>query len=160
MRLILIFVCCSFADCFGQKINYTDEYVSKEFNVVRSGEHSPEKDRLLLVCYNKYFNQERFSEDFRNKNNLNTIKYKRNMVVEIFPGERNGLISNLKIEKIEENKANIRIHYSFECTPKGNNSSNNPFIIVETSKSRKPVIFFENGEQLKMPREKIYTNQG
>lgn len=144
------------ANCFGQKKILTEEYVSKQFNVVSSGEHSPEKDRLLLVCYNKYFNLERFPQDFRSKYNLNAIKYKSNMAVEIFTGKGKGLVSNLKIDKIEENKTNIRIYYSFDLVD-GNDLTNNPFIIAETPKARKPVVFYENGDEVKLSNTKIYT---
>jgi len=129
-------------------------YVSKSSNLVSSGFESPEKEKLLLVCYNKYFNQERYSSEFVIQNKLDKIDYGKNMAVEIFLGKNANEIANLKVDKIEENKDNIKVHYSFDT--KENKMTQTPFIIVLTEKSRKPALFFENGKEVKMPSNNVY----
>ncbi|MEO6683542.1 MAG: hypothetical protein ABIN48_12040 [Ginsengibacter sp.] len=129
----------------------SQEYVPKEFTVVASGTESPQNSKLVIICFNKHINKEKFSTEFIKDNNLDDINYKQNMAVEIFLGSVNDRISNLKIDKIEESKEHIRISYSFESIKTDDSKvSSSPYIIVQTPKSKKPVIFFENGSPLKM----------
>jgi len=148
---LLSFIICS---CSVQKKITSIEYVPKTVNFVSSGVQSPEKNRLLLVCYNKHFNQERFSTDFLIKNKLNAINYGQNMLVEIFLGERKNEILNLSVDKIEENNDSMKVYYSFD---EGNDSKGEtPYIFVSTEKSRKPVLFIENGKAIKMSPSDLY----
>lgn len=129
-----------------------DKIILKEFTVVSSGTESPQNSKLLIICYNKHFNKDKFHSDFIKSNRLDQINYKKNMAVEIFLGQVKEKVVNLKVDKIEENNTNINVYYSFEIS-KSTEASNQstPYIIIETIKSEKPVIFYENGAPLKMP---------
>ena len=130
----------------------SDKYVSKEFKTISAGIESPQNTKLLIICYNKHFNKDKFDIDFIKSNRLDQINYKENMSVEIFLGQVKEKIVNLKVDKMEENSTQINIYYSFEIS-KSSEASNKstPFIIVETQNSKKPVVFYENGVLFKMP---------
>lgn len=130
----------------------SDKYALRQFTTVSTGSESPQNSKLLIICYNKHFNKAKFNTDFIKTNRLDEINYKENMSVEIFLGQVKEKIVNLKVDKIEESEREIIVYYSFDIS-KSSESSNKttPFIIIETPNSRKPVVFYENGEPFKMP---------
>lgn len=155
--LVLLIVISMISACSVQNQITSLEYVSRPVSFVTSGNQSPEKGQLLLVYFNKYFNQERYSSDFISKNGLNTIDYRNNMAVEIFLGEMTNKIEDLSVDKIEENKDNIRVYFSFSEL-ENEKLSQTPFIVVQTPKSRKPVIFYKNEERVELQNKNIYIN--
>lgn len=146
--------------CTAQNQNSSQTKTLKEFTTVASGMESPQTSKLLIICYNKHFNKDKFKNDFIKSNRLDQINYKQNMAVEIFLGEINEKIVNLKVDKIEETDLTINIYYSFEKS-KSSEASNksSPFVIVETEKSKKRVVFYENGVPLKMPGYSAYMKR-
>ena len=138
--------------CSAQSQVSPGEYALREFTIVSSGTESPQNTKLLIICFNKQFNKDKFDIDFIKNNRLDQINYKENMSVEIFLGLLKEKVVNLKVDKIEENTTQINVYYSFEIS-KSSEASNKstPFIIVETPNSRKPVVFYENGAPFKMP---------
>lgn len=150
MKAIFIGLLFCATYCFAQeKAPSGGEYILKEFTIVSSGKESPQNSKLLIICYNKHFNKNKFKPDFIKSNRLDQINYKQNMAVEIFLGQVEEKVVNLKVDKIEENSTQIKVYYSFEIS-KSTEASNKstPFVIVETPKSRKQIVFFENGAPL------------
>lgn len=125
------------------------EYILKDFTIVSTGTETPQSSKLLIICYNIQFNKDKFNSDFIKTNRLDQINYKKNMAVEIFLGQVKEKVINLKVDKIEENDTRINVYYSFEIS-KSSETSNKltPFVIVETPKSSKQVIFYENSTLL------------
>ena len=138
--------------CFAQDQVSPGEYALREFTTVSAGTESPQNTKLLIICYNKHFNKDKFNNDFIKSNRLDQINYKENMSVQIFLGQVKDKIVNLKVDKIEESSTQINVYYSFEIS-KSSEAANKstPFIIVETANSKKPVVFYENGAPFKMP---------
>lgn len=152
--LLIVTVCLilTISSCVVNRITSV-EFVSKPFQVVAQGENPKKDNILLLVCYNKYFNQKHFGFKFNSKNKLDTINYTKNMLVEIFcPLEYN--ISELKVDEILENKDQIKIYFS---TAKKSNEIIAPYIIVQTPRSRKKVSFFHNGKKIGLESQNIYV---
>lgn len=147
--------------CFAQDKNPSgSEYTLKEFTTVSSGTESPQNTKLLIICYNKHFNKDKFKSDFIKSNRLDQINYKQNMAVEIFLGQVKEKVVNLKVDKIEESNTIINVYYSFEIS-KSTEAINKstPYLIVETPKSEKMVVFYENGAALKMPGYSAYVDK-
>lgn len=135
----------------------TVEFIPIDYKIVAEGDYAESKQKLLLVTYNKHFNQNSFSEKFIEQNHLDTIDYKRNMLVEIFLGEMPKTGYEIKIDKIEENKDLIKVHYSVTPPKESeNNEPSSPYLIAQIHKSRKKVEFYENGEQVKMEPKNLY----
>lgn len=79
------------------------------------------------------------------------------MLVEIFLGSNSSVDADIRIDKIEENKGLIKVYYQ---TSKEEDSdaeaTTTPFLIASMPKSRKPTIFFENVEEVKIEGENLY----
>ena len=119
-----------------------------------TGENSPEKQAQLIVSYNKYFNQERHPATFVTSHRLDTINYRKNMTIQVYSG-LGAPAQNLRIDNIEENKNSIRVHIGYEIMD-NSDAGRNPFVIVQTPKSKKTVVFFENGVERKNEMQNIY----
>ena len=139
-------------NCIGQNQNFSDQFSLRDFTTLSTGTESPLNNKLLIICYNKHFNKEKFDHDFLKNNRLDQINYEENMSVEIFLGQVKEKIVNLKVDKIEENSSQINVYYSFQVSRSSEISNkNSPYVIVETPKSRKVVVFYENGVPFKVP---------
>jgi hypothetical protein len=80
------------------------------------------------------------------------------MLIEIFLGERDKFIKEIVIEKIVENKKELRIEYKTINTEKTNLEKNSPYIIIQTRKIKnKKVTFIENGIEYSKAKE-LYIN--
>ncbi len=88
------------------------------------------------------------------------------MLVEIFLGSNSSINTDIRIDKIEENKDLIKLYY--QTSKEGDNEDGEsttsqdgtatPFLIAFMPKSRKPTKFFENGEEVKMERRNLYID--
>ncbi|MEZ4888458.1 MAG: hypothetical protein R3E32_27270 [Chitinophagales bacterium] len=148
-----------FASCTPTNNINTVEFQNIEYQVVAKGNDSGIKNKLLIVAYNKYFNESQFDSDFISSHNLNTVDFRENMLVEIFLGTDAATKGKITLTKIEENKDLIKVHYE---TKEGDEPSATaeeeitPFLIVSVPKSRKTTKFFENGEEVKIAGGNLY----
>ena len=123
--------------------------------VVALGDESGLENKLVVACFNKYFNEAQFGKQFNKEHNLEQIVYSKSMLVEIFLGKQNGKKSIENIS-IKENRNNIQVYY--EVTESGNAPNGySPYVIVETEKSKNQIQFYENGILLGNSTQNIYV---
>lgn len=140
---ILVFLCT-----FSYSQTSGEEWTPKPFDLIVSGNESPEPAKFLLICYNKHFNKERYSREFVAKNRLDTISYKKMMTVQVFVPGNDSKVTDLTIDAMEENQREIQIYYSYKGLL-SQNERGGAFVIAQTAKSKKPVVFFENGQKIR-----------
>ncbi|MBZ9632226.1 protease complex subunit PrcB family protein [Salegentibacter sp. LM13S] len=143
--------------CSSSKIT-TVEFQRIDHKIVAEGNSSKANQKLLLVTYNKYFNKDNFGPEFIDKHKLDTINFRKNMLVEIFLGEKSQTGYEIIVDKIEENKDLVKIYYSVTEPDNPTDKPSQPYVIVQTHKSRKPAQFYENGEKVQMKPQNIYMN--
>lgn len=141
--------------CVSNKIT-TVEFQTIDHKIVAKGDFSKPKQKLLLVAFNKHFNQDYFGQEFIEENNLDTINFRKSMIVEIFLGEKSKVGYEITVDKIEENKDLIKVYYSVTEPDNSVNKPSQPYIIVQTHKSRKQSEFYENGEKVGGKTKDIY----
>jgi hypothetical protein len=61
--------------CTAQKIK-KNEFIHVEYKTISKGQNSPIND-LLIICFNKYFNEESLTSEFLEENNLNEVSYRK-----------------------------------------------------------------------------------
>jgi len=128
-----------------------------EYKIIAQGTNSPLND-VATVCFNKYFNLESLTAEFRQANNLDDkTLYKKTMTVEIFLGERTNGADSIKITKIAQNDTELIIAYETVDSDE-NDFSNRPYIIVQLPKIKKSIVLFENGKQRGGQRELYIDN--
>lgn len=156
--IYLAVILLSLSACSTSKI-MTTEFQTISHKTVAHGNRSKPQQKLLTVVYNKHFNLEYFGEYFVKKNSLDTINYRKNMLVEIFLGHQPKTGFNIKVERIAENRDKIKVYYTVSETKNADSEKpSQPYLIVQTHKSRKPVQFFENEKRIDIKTGKIYTN--
>ena len=143
------------SSCSASKITIV-EFQKIDHKLVSEGDSSKAKQKLLLVTYNKYFNQDYFGQEFIDNNNLDTINFRRNMLIEIFLGEKPQTGYEITVDKIEENKDLIKVYYSVNEPDDPVNKPSQPYIIVQTHKSRKATQFYEDGVKVEMEPQDLY----
>jgi len=133
----------------GKEVSYT---------IVAQGFNSPLND-VSVVCYNKYYNLDMLPEKFRSDNNLEDKPYKKMMLIQIFLGERTKDVNHIKITSLTETEAEITLEYDTAIEESTDTTAKqNPYIILQIQKSKKPVSFIENGVHRGSTGTRIYMN--
>lgn len=155
MRYVIFLFCFLFIGCVTSNKITSIGYVPKMSKIVAQGGDFDLQQKLVVTCYNKYFNQTQFGKQFNSNYKLDQIEFRKSMLVEIFLGKstKKRSIENIRIQ---ENKDNIQVFY--EITESGAHPNGySPFVIIETEKSRNQIQYFENGVLLGNANEKIYV---
>ncbi|WP_418500775.1 hypothetical protein [Flagellimonas sp.] len=138
----------------------TENFTNLEYSVIASGIDSPLED-LHIVCYNKFFNKDYLSNEFRNKYNLNRKElFQKKMLIQIFrlDTEDKGL-DKIELIGIVQDNDNIVVEYNVVNSDTSNdNESLAPFLILQVPKSKKNVKFVANGIELGNPNEIFVDN--
>ncbi len=131
------------------------EFVPINYSVILEDDNSMISKFNIAVTYNKYYNEAVLPKEFVDKYRTDTISYKKQMAIECFLGHQNKF-KNISIDKIMENKSNIKIY--FDATINEDTSSYfQPFLIGKVHKTRKNVIFYLNGAALNKGLQSIYV---
>ncbi len=149
---ILILSSCTIGGNVNQITSVS--FSEKQTQVIASGETSNIESKLVVVCFNRYFNEDKFGKTFNFEHRLDTVNYRKDMLVEIFLEQKMNTERAVEINKIEENRDLIKIHY--QITEKESDTPNSPFIIVKTPKSKKTFKFIENGKELNSNTKNTY----
>lgn len=127
-----------------------------EYKIVAQGVNSPLND-VVMICYNKYFNLESLTNEFRRTNNLDDISlYKKKMIVEIFLGERTIGADSIELTRIAQNNDELIIAYE-TIDSDTTNFSHRPYLFIQIPKIKKKIVLFENGNQ-RGGQRKIYID--
>lgn len=157
--LILLYLLPAFliSSCSTSKIN-TVEFQTINYEILAEGDYSPANKKLAVVTFNRNFSLENFGRSFTEDNYLDTVNYRKSMVIQIFLGEKPKTGYNIDIDKIEENKDVIRVHYSVSEPDGSNSKPSQPYILVQVHDARKSIEYFENGQKLGGKPKSIYVN--
>jgi hypothetical protein len=138
--LLLLLTCSTVLTIIAQS-------TPKPFTVVASGDVGPERRKIALVAFNKYYNLELHPASFRSDYNLDTIDYKKNYTVQLYMGELYGIGHKLTLDSIIETDNLVEVSYSFiQATAIDSNRTTRPFLIATTPKvKKKEFVFIENG---------------
>jgi len=121
-----------------------------EFEIIAEGVDSPILN-LQIVCFNKYFNKDYLTSDFRKKYNLDEKKlYKRNMLIEVFHSDTDKKgIDQIELIGITENDKKLVVTYNvINANTENDNEQLSPFLIIQLPKSKKEITFIVNGKEL------------
>ncbi|WP_420577037.1 hypothetical protein [Ekhidna sp.] len=134
-----------------------DDLENVEYSIIAQGNKSPLND-VAMVCFNKYFNLESLSEEFRQANNLDDKSlYKKKMLIEIFLGERTRGADSIKLTKIAQNDNELIVAYE-TIDSDTSDFDNRPYLIIQIPKIKKSIVLFENGKQRGGQRELYIDN--
>ena len=114
---------------------------------IAEGTDSPFAD-LQIVCFNKFFNKDYMTTDFRKKYNLDEkTLYQNKMLIEVFHSDTTQKgIDKIELVSIKENNEKLIIEYNLVNANKDNDAEAlSPFLIVQVAKSKKETIFIVNG---------------
>jgi hypothetical protein len=131
---------------FSQNENLT----KTEYKTIAEGTDSPIPE-LQIVCFNKYFNKDYLSADFRKKYNLDEkTLYKKKMLIEIFHSDKNKKgFDKIELIGINEKDKKLVIEYNLVNSNTENDDMElSPFLIVQVPKSNKEIKFIVNGTEL------------
>lgn len=127
-----------------------EKLTSIEYKIIAEGTDSPISE-LQIVCFNKYFNKDYLSPEFRKKYKLDEkTLYKKKMLIEIFLSDKikNGL-DKIDLIGISENNTELKIKYNVVNSDSNNDDKKlSPFLIVQVPKSKKKIKFIGNGVEL------------
>lgn len=128
------------------------------FKLIAKGVTS-EPYNFHVVCYNRYFNEENFSKEFLQQNNLTKDLFKKKkMLIEIFNRNHNDSTSNiLDIDQIILTNSTIDIYYT-SSVDSDKALQGSSYIILQTDRIKKPVKFFKNGELIGRSTTKLYMD--
>ena len=129
-----------------------------DYRIIATGPDSP-FNSLKIVCFNKYFNLERTKTSFRQKYGLDDKSlYKKKMLAQIFCGLNDVGYDKILVNSISESATTIFIDYAFVNESKDNDNEDiRPFTIIQLAKSKKQIVFVENGV-IHETGSKIYIN--
>ena len=130
-----------------------------EHKIIAEGTDSPIPE-LQIVCFNKYFNKDYLTADFRQKYNLDDKKlYKKKMLIEIFQSDKNKKgLDKIDLIGITENDTELVIEYNVVNSESDNDDKQlSPFLIVQVPKSGKKMKLIANGIELGKATE-IYVD--
>lgn len=148
-RLVLI-SCIIGLISSGKVFSQTEKLNPVEHKVIAEGTDSPISE-LQIVCFNKYFNMDYLSADFRKKYNLeDKTLYKKKMLIEIFQTDKNKIgLDKIELIGVKENDERLVIEYNIVNSDSENDDRQlSPFLIVQVPKSKKKIIFMANGIEL------------
>ena len=141
------------------KVFSQNEVKPVEYKIIAEGTDSPIPE-LQIVCFNKYFNKDNLTTEFRKKYNLDDRKlYKKKMLIEIFQSDRNKKgIDKIELIGISENDIELIIEYNVVNSKSNNDDKQlSPFLIVQVPKSKKKMKFIANGIELGKAKD-IYVD--
>ena len=130
-----------------------------EHKIIAEGTDSPIPE-LQIVCFNKYFNKDYLTAEFRKKYNLDDKKlYKKKMLIEIFQSDKNKKgLDKIDLIGISENDTELVIEYNVVNSESDNDDKQlSPFLIVQIPKSKKKMKFIANGIELGKAKD-IYVD--
>ena len=120
-----------------------------EHKIIAEGTDSPISE-LQIVCFNKYFNKDYLSAEFRNKYDLDDKKfYKKKMLIEIFQSDKykKGL-DKIDLIGIWETNTELIVEYNIVNSDSDNDHSQlSPFMIIQVPKSKKKITFKASGKE-------------
>lgn len=122
-----------------------------EHKIIAEGIDSPIPE-LQIVCFNKYFNKDYLTAEFRKKYNIDDKKlYKKKMLIEIFQSDKNKKgLDKIELIGISENDTELVIEYNVVNSKSDNDDKQlSPFLIVQVPKSKKKMKFIANGIELR-----------
>ena len=131
-----------------------------EYAIIAEGKDAIIPD-LHITCFNKYFNQDYLSPDFRSRYNLNTKeRYKKKMLVEIIRNDINKKgLDKIELIKVVENNESIIVEYKHINSDRTNDELNLcAFIIIQLPKSKKQIKFIADGIELSHAKD-IYIDK-
>ena len=134
----------------GKAFSQNEKLNPVEHKIIAEGTDSPIAE-LQIVCFNKYFNKDYLSADFRQKYNLDDkTLYKKKMLIEVFQSDKNKKgLDKIDLIGIKGNDAELVIEYNIVNSDSANdNKQLSPFLIVQVPKSKKKIKFIANGIEL------------
>lgn len=142
---------CLIGIVFSCKVfSQNDTLSAVDYKIIAHGTDSPIPN-LQIVCFNKYFNKDYLSADFRKKYNLDEeTLYKKKMLVQIFHSDKDKKgLDKIDLVGIEEDDKEFVIKYNIVNTnPDNDDSQLSPFLIIQVPKSKKKIKFIADGVEL------------
>ena len=129
------------------KVLAQNELKPIDYKIIAEGIDSPIPE-LQIACFNKFFNKDYLSAEFRKKYNLDDkTLYKKKMLIEIFRTDKDKKgIDKIELIEISENDTEIVIRYNVvNSISENDNKQLSPFLIVQIPKSKKNIKFIANG---------------
>ncbi len=120
------------------------------YTIIVEGTDSP-IEQLSIICYNKYFNVEYLPVEFREKYELgDKAVYKGKILLEIFWVDTDNTgIDKIQLNSIRYIDKTIVIDYSVINSDSSNDEEVlAPFLIAQLPRSRHPVRFLVDGEEV------------
>jgi hypothetical protein len=150
MKNKIVFIALLIGLITSGKVFAQNELKPVEHKIIAEGTDSPITE-LQIVCFNKYFNKDYLSAEFRKKYNLDDkTLYKKKMLIEIFQSDKNKKgLDKIDLIGISENDTELVIEYNGVNSESDNDDKQlSPFLIVQVPKSKKKMKFIANGTEL------------
>ncbi|MEM9364219.1 MAG: hypothetical protein AAGA43_16375 [Bacteroidota bacterium] len=151
MKNRILLMCCVVGLFLSGKVfSQVDTLNPFEYKIIAHGTDSPIPN-LQIVCFNKYFNQDYLSANFRKKYNLDDkTLYKKKMLVQIFHSDKDKKgLDKIDLIRIKEDKKQLVIEYNVVNANLNNDDNQlSPFLIIQVPKSKKKIKFIADGVEL------------